>query len=197
MGRIRSFLLLFLLMFSTAGFSQNLVVVQNIWDNDLNSYNPKEYFDKLFSIFKDKLGAKDVGQNLLNLSEAQTEEQVHRQIQDQIKAKKLPPESAYFLSVATQLKLPTINLGKFLFKNPPRSSKYIMAFHLYDGSGTEVLADTVINRGCIVTTINDKGDRYFYSDYNNFMDDMQCHLNVLKKIVDEKVLPKKKVERKG
>ena len=55
-----------LVIFLFLAFSSNVllaqskaIVVQNLWNNDLNNYNPKEYFDKLFGVLKAKLAVKD------------------------------------------------------------------------------------------------------------------------------------------
>jgi len=186
------FLLLFI-SFSLVVKGQNkAVVLQNIWNNDLNNYNPKEYVDKLFDMIKAKLGVKDFVADAKNLTSTRKEEGWEKSIKEQVKERKAKGENAYFIAIASELRLPTFNLGKFLFKNPPRSSKLTFTLHVFDSAGTEVIGDTIINRGCQVKTIDEqKGSKFFYSDYNNFMSDMQCHLDAIRKMIQEKPWAKK------
>jgi hypothetical protein len=109
-----------------------------------------------------------------------------------VNARKAAGENAYFIAITNDLRLPAFNLGKFLFKNPPRSSKLTFTLHIYDTTGVEVIGDTIVNRGCLVRTIDEqKGSKYFHSDYNDFVSDMMCHLAVIRKVLQEKPLAKK------
>ena len=193
MKRIQFIFLVGFLLFSTLSLAQNkAIVLQNVWNNDLNNYNPKEYVDKLFDLLKAKLAVKDFIADAKSLNATRKDETWDKNVKEQLKEKKAAGENAYFISMASELRLPAFNLGKFLFKNPPRSSKLTFTFHVYDSTGTEVIGDTIINRGCLIKTIDEqKGSKYFYSDYNNFMSDMQCHLDALRKIIQEKPLSKK------
>jgi|GEM_PF-6747316 len=186
-------LVLLFLAFVNISFSQNkAIVVQNIWNNDLNNYTPKEYLGKLYNLLKEQLAVKDVVEDAISIKSIKANGDQYKQVKDQIKVKNAAGEHAYFISIATDLRLPALNLGRFLFKNPPRSSKLTFTLHVYDSTGTEVLGDTIINRGCLVKTLDEKkGSRYFYSGYQNFMEDMQCHLDYIRKILVEKAFVQK------
>jgi hypothetical protein len=181
------------LSFSSISFAQNKAIVfQNIWNNELNAYNPKEYFDKLFAVLKSKLGVRDFIADPKILSLNRKDEAWEKNVKEQLKSISKKDENAYFIAIANELRLPAMNLGKILFKNPPRSSKLTFTVHVYDNSGTEVVGDTIVNRGCVVKTVDEeKGNRYFYSDYNNFMSDILCHIDYIRKILQEKPLSKK------
>jgi hypothetical protein len=161
----------------------------------LNNYNPKEFFDKLNNVFKDILVVKELIREAPEVQTTKGEVGWEKKVQGFISSKKAPADSAFFIAISSDLRLPALNLGKFLFKNPPRSSKLTFTFHIYDGTGREVIGDTIINRGCLINTLDEKkGNRFFYSDYKSFIDDMECHLAVIKKILQEKQLavkPKK------
>jgi hypothetical protein len=188
----RNLVVLLLLLLSYNSMGQNkAVLLQNLWHNDLNNYTPQDFLDKVYDALKKKLLVTDFVAEPKSLIASQKNENWDKNIKEQIKAKKLTGD-AYFIALATELRLPALNLGKFLFKNPPRSSKLTFTLHVYDSSGTEVLADTIINRGCVVKTVDEeKGSKYFYSDYNNFMSDMLCHLAYIRKVLQEKPLVKK------
>ncbi len=50
------FFLLICLCCSNISFGQNkAIVLQNVWNNELNNYNPKEFIDKVYSLLKEKL----------------------------------------------------------------------------------------------------------------------------------------------
>lgn len=187
------FLLIFLVFFSKMPLAQNkAIVLQQIWNNDLNNYNPKEFFNQLYNVLKVKLQVKDFIANERNLASGRKDENWVANVKEQVKEKKAAGENAYFIAVASELRLPAFNLGKFLFKNPPRSSKLTFIFHVYDSTGTEIIGDTITNRGCVVKTIDEeKGSKFFYSDYNNFMSDMHCHVEALRKLIHDKPLAKK------
>jgi hypothetical protein len=193
MVSIRGTFLLLFLSFSQISVAQNkAIVLQNVWNNDLNNYNPKEYVEKLFDLLKAKLLVKDFIADAKNLTVNSRADTWDKNVKEQIRAGKAAGENAYFIAVSSELRLPVFNLGKFLFKNPPRSSKLTFTLHVYDSTGSEVIGDTIINRGCLVKTIDEeKGGKYFYSDYNSFMSDMQCHLEVIRKMIMEKPLSKK------
>lgn len=186
------FLLLFI-FFSQIAVAQNkAVVLQNVWSNELNNYTPRDFFDKLFAVLKDKLSVKDFVADPKVVTAVRKDESWDKNVKEEIRAKKASGENAYFIAVANELRLPAFNLGKFLFKNPPRSSKLTFTLHVYDTTGTEVIGDTIINRGCMVRTIDEqKGSKYFYADYNDFVSDMKCHLEDIRKVLLEKPLAKK------
>jgi len=188
------FLVFFFMSFAGISFSQKrAVVLQNVWNNDLNPYNPQEFFDELFSVLKERLSVKDFTSEPASLKTFHKDDDWNENLVEMVKAKNAKPDSVYYIAVANELRLPALNLGKLLFKKPPRSSKLTFTFHIYDGSGKEVLGDTIINRGCSVKTIDEqKGSGYFYSDYESFMDDMKCHLAVIRRILREKQLPPRK-----
>ncbi|GEO07912.1 hypothetical protein SAE01_04080 [Segetibacter aerophilus] len=179
--------------FSKVSFAQNkAVVLENVWNNDLNNYNPKEYIDKLYEVLKAKLQVKDFIADVRTLTSTKKDRNWDKNVIEQLKAKKAAGENAYFIAIASELRLPAFNLGKFLFKKPPRSSKLTFTLHVFDTTGTEIIGDTIVNRGCLVRTFDEeKGSKFFYTDYDNFMSDMQCHLDVLRKSIQDKPLAKK------
>jgi len=181
------------LFFSTISFGQNkAVVLQNVWNNDLNNYTPKEFLDKLFAVLKEKLAVKDLLVDGDMVTAARKNESWDKTVKEQVNARKASGGDAYFIAIASELRLPAINLGKFLFKNPPRSSKLTFTLHVYDTTGAEIIGDTIVNRGCLVRTVDEqKGSKYFYSDYNDFLSDMNCHLAAIRKVLQEKPLAKK------
>lgn len=185
--------LLVAVLFSNVSVGQNkAVVLQNVWNNDLNNYTPKEFLDKLYDILKEKLSVKDFVVDPKTLTPGRRDQNWDKNVKEQVNEKKRSGENAYFIAIASELRLPAFNLGKFLFKNPPRSSKLTFTLHVYDTTGVEVIGDTIVNRGCLVKTIDEqKGSKYFYSDYNDFLSDMMCHLAVIRKVLHEKSLSKK------
>ncbi len=193
MIRRHCYLLLLLViypMFSQA--QQKAYVLQNAWNNELNNYTPKEFFDKLFGVLKRKLVINDLVAEPKSLTGNRKDEERDKNIKEQIKIKKEAGENAFFITMVSELRLPAFNLGKFLFKNPPRSSKFTFTIRVFDTSGNEVMGDTINNRGCLVQTINEeKGSRFFYSDYSNFMSDMQCHLEYIDKVLQQKTVARK------
>ncbi|MCW3112404.1 MAG: hypothetical protein JWR18_800 [Segetibacter sp.] len=193
MQKTHFFLLLIFLAFSKMSLSQNkAIVLQHVWNNDLNNYSPKEFLNQLYEVLKAKLQVKDFIADERSVTSGRKDGNWDNNLKEQVKEKKAAGVNAYFVAVASELRLPAFNLGKFLFKNPPRSSKLTFTFHVYDSTGTEIIGDTIINRGCVVKTIDEeKGSKFFYSDYNNFMSDMHCHLEVLRKLIQDKPLAKK------
>lgn len=193
MQKNATILLFVFLSFSNFSFSQNkAVVLQNGWNNELNNFNPKEFVEKLFEVFKIKLAVKNFIVDVKTSGALLTNEGWEKKLQEVVKEKKMEGIDAYYIGMSTDLRLPAINLGKFLFKNPPRRSKVTFTFHVYDTIGTRILSDTIINRGCVVKTLDDeKGSKHFYSDYNNFMADMLCHLAALRKVIEEMPLTRK------
>ncbi|MGI8637059.1 MAG: hypothetical protein ACR2KZ_16825 [Segetibacter sp.] len=191
---LKKYIILLALFFSSNVLSaqSKAIVIQNLWNNDLNGYNPKEYYAKLFAVLKAKLAIKDFVANPTAFSINKKDETWEKDVKDQLTAISKTGENAYFIAIASELRLPALNLGKLLFKNPPRSSKLTFTIHVYDPAGVEVIGDTIINRGCVVKTVDEeKGSRYFYSDYNNFMSDVFCHIQYIEKILQEKPLLKK------
>lgn len=186
-------IVLILAFSSNVLFGQNkAIVLQNVWNSDLNNYNPKEYFVKLFDVLKAKLAVKDFVADPTALSIVRKDEAWDKNVKEQLAAKSKTGENAYFIAIANELRLPALNLGKLLFKNPPRSSKLTFTIHVYDNKGVEVMGDTIINRGCVVKPVDEeKGAKYFYSDYNNFLSDVFCHLEYIRKTIQEKPLSKK------
>ena len=186
---LKKFILFFALFVSSNWLlGQNKAfVLQNLWNNDLNGYNPKEYFEKLFAVLKAKLDVKDFVASPAVFSISRKDEIWEKNVKEQLLAKSKTGENAYFIAIASELRLPGLNLGKLFFKNPPRSSKLTFTVHVYDPSGNEVLGDTIINRGCVVKTVDEElGSKHFYSDYNNFMSDIVCHVRYIEKVLQEK-----------
>jgi hypothetical protein len=181
-------------MLSFACFSQkNAVILENLWMNELNNYTPKEFFDKFYISLKEKLAVKQVAEDPNSLKVGRRTDDWSQKIREKIKAKNLKPDSLYFIALSTDLRLPTVNLGKFLFKNPPRSSKLVFIMHVFDASANQVLADTIVNRGCVVKSLEEgKGSKFFYSSYDSFITDMQCHLEVIRKRLQQLVIPKRR-----
>jgi hypothetical protein len=192
---VRRKLLLFTLVFifSTFSYSQNkAIVLQNLWYNDLNSYNPRSFFDDVFIVMQDKLSIKKIVEETPGPQALKADSSNQRKIKDLIDRRKASGENAYYITMESELRLPAINIGKIFFKNPPRTSKLIFNIHVYNSRGTEILADTIVNRGCISRTVDpDKGSKNFYLDYQNFLDDLQCHLKVIKEQLQQKKLPRK------
>lgn len=192
---IRRKLLLFILVFifSKLSYSQNkAIVLQNFWYNDLNSYNPRNFFDDMLILLQDKLSIKKIVEETPGPQALKPDSSNQKRIKDLIDKRKASGENAYYITMESELKLPTINIGKIFFKNPPRSSKLIFNIHIYNSGGTEILADTIVNRGCISRTVDpEKGNKSFYPDYQSFLDDLQCHLKVIKEQLQQKKLPRK------
>jgi hypothetical protein len=188
----RPFLLVIVFLFATTVcLSQNkAVIVQNSWDNDLNDYHPKEFLSEIENLFKEKLRVRELVQDFKAFKIGKAEDNWDKKLQEQLKARKNSGDTAYYIAVSSDLKLPTMNLGKLFFKNPPRSSKLIFIFHVYDAAGNEIIGDTIVNRGCLMKAI-EKGqsNKFFYSDYESFLSDMGCHLAIIKKRVLAKLLP--------
>jgi hypothetical protein len=187
---LRFYILLQVVFFSHTSMGQSkAIVLQNLWNNELDSYSPKEYFDQLYDVLRQKLQVKELVVDTKAVSAGNKDEHWENTVKEQVKSKNATRENAYYIALANELRLPAFNLGKFLFKNPPRSSKLTFTFHVYDTSGIEVLGDTIINRGCLVRAIDiEKGTRNFYSDYNSFLSDLKCHLEYIRKVLQEKPL---------
>lgn len=191
MLKIIFLLLLFSFSFCNISFSQNKAfIIQNLWNNDLNNYTPTEFLTQLFTLLKDKLHVNEFIDSRIIL-ESNSAEDWNKKVESYIRERNLPRDSAYFIAIASELKLPAFNLGKFLFKNPPRTSKFIFMYHIYDGSATEIISDTIINRGCVSNTVSEKGSKYFYTDYQSFTRDMQCHVEIIRQRLEGKIIPKK------
>jgi len=180
------------LVVSLNSIAQNkAIVLQSLWNNDLNNFNPKEFFDELYEVLKSKLAVKELTIDAKSLTGAPKDQTWEKSVREQVKAKQAAGENTLMVVLATELRLPTFNLGKFLFKNPPRSSKLTFTLHVYDTSGIEVMGDTIINRGCTVRTFDEtKGARFFYFDYADFISDMKCHLEYIARVLQEKPISK-------
>jgi hypothetical protein len=166
-----------------------VVVLDNLWHNELNNFNPKEFFEKLYGVLKQKLVVKEIDPDGKDYRGGRVDENWESKLKEHIRGRKSAGENVYFIAMATELRLPALNLGKFLFKKPPRTSKLTFTLHVYDTAGVQVIGDTIINRGCVVMTIDEeKGPKYFYSDYRSFISDANCHLEYIKKILQEKPL---------
>lgn len=182
-------LIVLLLLLHYLSFSQNKAfVIQNSWDNDLNNYNPKNFFESLFAELKTKLSVQEFIGDPSKLNVGGIDADWSKKVVTQIKERNTGTNDVYYVALTSQLKLPTINIGKFIFKNPPRSSKLIFSYHIYNGVGTELLGDTIINRGCLSATIPEgKNNKYFYADYDSFTDDLKCHFDYISKQLHETV----------
>jgi len=184
--------LVFFFSFSVSFAQNRAFVIQNVWDNDLNNYNPKNFFENLFFELKNKLAVREFIGDPSQLSVGGADANWNKKVASQIVERNTAADSIYYIALTSQLKLPTVNLGKFLFKNPPRSSKLIFAYHIYNGAGVELLADTIINRGCLTNSIDEeKGNKFFYSDFSSFNRDMNCHFDYIRKQLDSKAFIKK------
>jgi hypothetical protein len=190
---LRYYISLMLLFFSCSSIAQSkAIVLQNLWNNELDSYSPREYLDQLYEVLKQKLLVKELVVDTKAVSAVHKGANWENNVKEQVKGKYAPGENAYYLTLANELRLPAFNLGKFLFKNPPRSSKLTFTIHVYDTAGTEIMGDTIINRGCLVRAIDiEKGMKSFYADYNSFVSDMKCHLAYIRKVLQEKPLNRK------
>lgn len=191
----KSFILLLVgMLLSFASFSQkNAIILENLWINELNNYTPKAFFDKFYIALKDKLAVKQIAEDPNSLKVGRRTEDWYQKIREKIKAKNIKPDSTYFIALSSDLRLPTVNLGKFLFKNPPRSSKLVFIMHVFDAAANEVLVDTIVNRGCVVRSLEEgKGSTFFYGSYDSFISDMQCHLEVIKKQLQQTTMPRRR-----
>jgi len=191
MLKFKLVLLFVLLLTSVVTYSQKkATVIQNLGYNDLNNYNPKPFLDDVLIMLQQKLEVKKIIDH-----EGPHAQRVDTNWNSTIKniiEKKKASDNEYLIALSSELKLPAVNIGKLLFKNPPRSSKLIFTFHVYNAKGIEVLGDTIINRGCISRTVDpDKGSKSFYADYQNFLDDMHCHLDIIRQRLQIKELPNK------
>jgi hypothetical protein len=193
MVRLRLLLLVIAFAFTKLAQSQSkAVVLQNLWYSDLNSYNPRNFFDDVLIALQEKLSIKKIIEEPPGLQSIRPDSSNQKRIKDLIDKRKASGENTYYITMESELKLPTINIGKIFFKNPPRSSKLIFNIHVYTIGGTEILADTIINRGCISRTVDpEKGNKNFYPDYQSFLDDLQCHLKFIKEQLQQKKLPRK------
>ena len=179
-----------ILTFTTKmSFGQNkAIVLQNVWSNELNNYNPREFIGRLYQVLREQLSVKQVIEDPKSLQVSNKGNDWDKNTREQLKERSSKTDTAYFITMATELRLPKVNLGKLLFKNPPRSSKLTFTYHIYNGAGNEVIGDTIINRGCLSTTVDEeKGNSYFYSSYESFMNDMKCHVEVIRKEIQEKL----------
>lgn len=190
---IKILLIPFFTLITNLSFSQNRAfVIQNIWDNALNNYNPRNFFENLFIVFKDKLHVREFVADPSNVTVGGIEAEWDKKVKSLIVERNTAADSIYYIALSSQLRLPTINLGKFLFKNPPRSSKLVFTYHVYNGSGTEILGDTIINRGCLTNTIPEgKSNKFFYSDFSSFNKDLNCHLEYIRAQLQQKQIAKK------
>ena len=181
-----------ILLTSFTSFSQSkAIVLENLWVNELNNFNPKEFHNSIYTIIKDKLELRQIVEDPLSRSALQRDEKWGQTIKDKIKARNIPNDSAVFIAISADLRLPIVNLGRLLFKNPPRSSKLIFTIHVFDAAANQLLTDTIVNRSCIVKTVEEgKGGKNFYTDYEGFISDMRCHLDFIKKNLQQRAMPK-------
>lgn len=97
MQKIHFFVLCCFLAFSKVSASQNkAIVVQNVWNNDLNNYNPKEFLDQLYEVLKAKLQVRDFIATSGALTYSKKEENWDKNIQEQVKSQKAPGENAEY-----------------------------------------------------------------------------------------------------
>jgi len=170
------------------------IVLENLWVNNLNNYTPTEFFNSFYTVLKDKLSVQQIVEDPSSLKIRSRDVDWSNKIKEKIKGKNVSKDSAYFITISSDLRLPAVNLGKFLFKNPPRSSKLVFIVHVFDALANEVIADTIVNRGCLIKSIEEgKSSKYFYTDYASFVNDMMCHLEIIKKSLQQIVLPKRRV----
>ena len=193
---LKKFTVFFLVAILLSGSSyaqKKAIVLENLWVNDLNNFTPKVFFDRFYAVLKDKLSLKQIVDDPQSLKATIRTDDWILKIKENIKSRNIPKDSAYFIAISTDLRLPAINLGKFLFKNPPRSSKLFFTIHVFDATANIIIADTVVNRGCVYKSLEEgKGNKFFYTDYNSFLSDMQCHLEIIKKSLQQIALPKRR-----
>jgi hypothetical protein len=182
-------------LLSIVSLAQNkALVLENLWINELNNYTPKEFLNKFYEILKDKLLVRQVIDDSLSLKVTRVDDDWKQRVTEGIKNKNGSKDYAYFIAISTDLRLPAINLGKLLFKNPPRTSKLLFTIHVFDAAANEIIADTIVNRGCVVNTLEEgKSSKYFYLDYKSFLNDMACHLDIIKKSLQQITIPKRRV----
>jgi len=167
------------------------IVLQDLWYNDLGNYNPRPFLDDVLIALEDKLSVKVILDKTSGPVALRPDSNWEARIRQQILQQK-SSDDKYYIALSSELKFPAINVGKLLFKNPPRTSKLIFTFHVYNGNGAEVLGDTIVNRGCISRAIApEQNNDSFYGSYQSFLDDMQCHLKVIKEQLQLKKLKPK------
>jgi len=181
----KDIIVMLLLSFSTVSFAQKeAVVIQNRWSNDLNDYNPRPFFDNVFALLADYLNVKKVVEDKSSLI---TEKTADQKVKEKLKEKIAANSNAYYVTLDSELQFPVINFRKLIFKNPTRSSRFVFSFHVFDNTGNELAADTIVNNGCILRAINEqKGRKDFYDSFKSFTDDMQCHTEAIKERLQEK-----------
>ena len=187
-----------LLLCYNGSAQKSVVVLENVWANELNNFTPKDFFNKFYLVLKEKLGVKQVVEDLAAVKAETRDTTWSARIKQRIKAKNIRNDSAYFVTISSDLRLPVINIGRLFFKNPSRSSKFIFTIHVFDAAANEILTDTIVSRGCVVKSVEEnKGNRYFYTDYDSFLHDMQCHLEVIKRSLQQIALPKRRIYLNG
>lgn len=166
-------------------------ILSNSWTSELDNYNPREYFDRLSVLLKERLAVKEIElptgkvdtTNLRN-----TDAWVKQQV-----AVKSPSTNVLFVVMDHYLKTPTISLNRLLFKNGKETSKLIFTISVYNRDGVRLGSDTIVNRGCIVSQVSkQQGVVSFYNSYKNFISDMNCHLAFIRKTLLLKEIKDKK-----
>jgi hypothetical protein len=180
-NRSKKYVLLLLLFFTTTicTAQTKAYILANQWTNELDGYNPQQYFDKLYTLLKTRLPVKEIIPATTHTTDTVTvtsNEWVKAQIQSRFAG-----NNAFFLVMDHYLKVPAINLNKLFFNNAQVSSKLIFSINVYNADGVLIGSDTMTTRGCIVSKVaKENGVQRFYNSYKRFIEDMDCHLALIR-----------------
>jgi hypothetical protein len=181
------FLFFSILVVSNTCFSQpKAYLLLNAWSDELSEYNPTAYFDKVSGLLQNRLAVKQVIPDASSLNDTTNKDQLDEWVRGRISSINAKGAKDYFITMASELRLPLINISKIFFKNTTQTSRLVFYVHIYNASGKKIVSDTMISHGCVesVRTAGKTGKR-FYTSYQNFMQDMDCHLVFIRKRLQE------------
>ncbi|TDH27300.1 hypothetical protein EXU57_06840 [Segetibacter sp. 3557_3] len=164
------------------------VLLQNLWNNELNNFTPRDFLDQLFADIRRKWRISELIQDTSFLKESGIERTLAKTVKEYISGRN-DSTIQYYISIASDLRLPLINVGRILFKNPVQRSRFTFIVHVYNKNGSPVLSDTVVSRGCIANPVGENKVRNFYPNYDSFAKDMHCHLEAIRQEVFTQTLP--------
>ena len=171
-------LLFFVFAFVTSFAQKKAVLLQNLWNNELTNFTPANFLDKLFVDVRQKLGVGTIIHDSL-FFKTPANDSFDSRVANYINARG-DSAGTYYIALASDLRLPLINLGRIVFKQPLQRSRFTFILKVYDEHGRSLMDDTLVNKGCVARPVKEDKPANFYSDYKSFTTDMDCHLQAIR-----------------
>lgn len=168
---------------------KKVVLLQNLWNNELTNFTPRDFLDQFFADLKKEWKFSTLTEDTVFFHRTPVADSLNQEVVNYVRGLGTNTDT-YYLSLASDLRLPLINIGRIIFKQPVQRSRFTFIVKLFDYEGKPVVSDTVVNKGCVARPAEGEKIRNFYPDYTSFATDMECHLVAIRQQVFAKPLNK-------